>query len=231
MFHKLQSEPVVSVSHPRSLSSGTLANSWLKYQQKRKCKLRITSLPTSSTVASSTARQHNRKTSTETTKALLGVRELDLCHLIQARWTQKTNPQLKFPGGTFVWSKYDVSMEVCGYLLKEMRDHANLEMMREYIKSANIFIESLIFVQYLAELVVEAFNPVWYQLDATVIFPSMSENMRLNKLIARSQAQALSVVFDLDTFEMERSTSCQNFISHESVIKQSPLSMEESMFP
>lgn len=53
-------------------------------------------------------------------------------------------------------------MELCGYqeLLKEMRDYANLEMMREDITSAKIFIESLILVPDLAELLFEAFNPV-----------------------------------------------------------------------
>lgn len=50
----------------------------------------------------------------------------------------------------------DIAMEVSGYLLEELRDPQNYEMMKMDLEHANIFIGSLIFVQDLAELVVSA---------------------------------------------------------------------------
>ncbi|KAI0564927.1 magnesium chelatase subunit H [Gracilaria domingensis] len=76
----------------------------------------------------------------------------------------------------------DISMEVCGYLLEELRDPVNYQMLKDDLEDANIFIGSLIFVQDLAELVVSAVKPVRDRLDACVIFPSMPDVMRLNKL-------------------------------------------------
>lgn len=76
----------------------------------------------------------------------------------------------------------NISMEVSGYLLEELRDPANYEMLKNDLNEANIFIGSLIFVQDLAELVVNAVKPVRDRLDACVIFPSMPDVMRLNKL-------------------------------------------------
>ncbi|CAN8073828.1 unnamed protein product [Agarophyton chilense] len=75
-----------------------------------------------------------------------------------------------------------ISMELCGYLLEELRDPVNYRMLKADLESANIFIGSLIFVQDLAELVVDAVKPVRDRLDACVIFPSMPDVMRLNKL-------------------------------------------------
>lgn len=86
-------------------------------------------------------------------------------------------------------SNPDVSMEVSGYLLEELRDPANYEMLKKDLESANIFIGSLIFVQDLAELVVSAVNPVRDRLDACVIFPSMPDVMRLNKLGSFTMSQ------------------------------------------
>ncbi|PXF43309.1 Magnesium-chelatase subunit ChlH, chloroplastic [Gracilariopsis chorda] len=76
----------------------------------------------------------------------------------------------------------NISMEVSGYLLEELRDPANYQMLKNDLEEANIFIGSLIFVQDLAELVVNAVKPVRDRLDACVIFPSMPDVMRLNKL-------------------------------------------------
>eukprot|EP00177_Eucheuma_denticulatum_P000624 GFKZ01001120.1.p1 GENE.GFKZ01001120.1~~GFKZ01001120.1.p1 ORF type:complete len:1464 (+),score=227.16 GFKZ01001120.1:509-4393(+) len=76
----------------------------------------------------------------------------------------------------------NISMEVSGYLLEELRDPANYEMFKKDLEDANIFIGSLIFVQDLAELVVGAVKPMRENLDACIIFPSMPDVMRLNKL-------------------------------------------------
>ncbi|EME31620.1 magnesium chelatase subunit H [Galdieria sulphuraria] len=79
-------------------------------------------------------------------------------------------------------SDRNISFQVSGYLLEELRSAENLEMFKKDIASANIFIGSLIFVQELAEKVVEAVQPYRDQLDACIVFPSMPEVMRLNKL-------------------------------------------------
>lgn len=76
----------------------------------------------------------------------------------------------------------NLSVEVSGYLLEELRDPANVELLKKDLSEANIFIGSLIFVQDLAEIVVEAVTPFRDSLDACVVFPSMPDVMRLNKL-------------------------------------------------
>merc|ERR1719258_47123 len=82
-----------------------------------------------------------------------------------------------------------VCFEVSGYLLEELRDAKNLAMMKEDVESANIFIGSLIFIEELAEKIVEVVSPLREQLDACLIFPSMPAVMRLNKLGTFSMAQ------------------------------------------
>ena len=49
--------------------------------------------------------------------------------------------------------------EVSGYLLEELRDAKNLAMLKEDVESANIFIGSLIFIEELAEKIVEVVAP------------------------------------------------------------------------
>lgn len=83
----------------------------------------------------------------------------------------------------------NISVEVSGYLLEELRNKENLEQFRKDISEANVFIGSLIFVQDLAELVVSVVQPERERLDACVIFPSMPDVMRLNKLGTFSMAQ------------------------------------------
>eukprot|EP00172_Hildenbrandia_rubra_P001173 Plantae.Rhodophyta-Hildenbrandia_rubra.ctg173.p1 GENE.Plantae.Rhodophyta-Hildenbrandia_rubra.ctg173~~Plantae.Rhodophyta-Hildenbrandia_rubra.ctg173.p1 ORF type:complete len:1372 (+),score=252.95 Plantae.Rhodophyta-Hildenbrandia_rubra.ctg173:7089-11204(+) len=83
----------------------------------------------------------------------------------------------------------NVSMEVCGYLLEELRDDKNFEALKKDLADANIFIGSLIFVQDLAEKVVEAVSEVRERIDACIIFPSMPEVMKLNKLGSFSMSQ------------------------------------------
>lgn len=82
-----------------------------------------------------------------------------------------------------------MSFEVSGYLLEELRDTQNYAQFQKDLETANVFIGSLIFVQDLAEKVVEAVQPQRERLDACVIFPSMPDVMRLNKLGTFTMAQ------------------------------------------
>jgi len=75
-----------------------------------------------------------------------------------------------------------VVVEVHGFLLEELRDDKNFAMFKEQVAQANIFIGSLIFVEELANKVIEVVEPERERLDACVIFPSMPAVMRLNKL-------------------------------------------------
>jgi len=83
----------------------------------------------------------------------------------------------------------DLAIEIKGYLIEELRDSENYEGLKQAIAEANIFIASLIFIEDLADKVVEAVAPHRDRLDAAVIFPSMPQVMRLNKLGSFSMAQ------------------------------------------
>ncbi|MEB3355173.1 MAG: magnesium chelatase subunit H [Synechococcales bacterium] len=82
-----------------------------------------------------------------------------------------------------------VAIEISGYLLEELRSPENYEAFEQDVASANIFIASLIFIEELADKVVEAVTPHRDRLDAAVVFPSMPQVMRLNKLGSFSMAQ------------------------------------------
>jgi magnesium chelatase subunit H len=82
-----------------------------------------------------------------------------------------------------------VAIEVSGYLIEELRDTDNFEAFKQDVAAANIFVASLIFIEDLADKVVEAVAPVRDNLDAAVVFPSMPQVMRLNKLGVFSMAQ------------------------------------------
>ncbi|MBO9999439.1 MAG: magnesium chelatase subunit H [Cyanobacteria bacterium SID2] len=82
-----------------------------------------------------------------------------------------------------------LAIEISGYLIEELRDPENYENFKKDVAEANIFIASLIFIEDLAEKVVAAVEPVRDQLDAAVVFPSMPEVMRLNKMGSFSMAQ------------------------------------------
>eukprot|EP00249_Psilotum_nudum_P012647 c23899_g1_i1 orf=246-4517(+) len=75
-----------------------------------------------------------------------------------------------------------LNVEVVGYLLEELRDKGNYEMFKNDVSDANIFIGSLIFVEELAQKVKVAVEAERSRLDAVLVFPSMPEVMRLNKL-------------------------------------------------
>ncbi|BAZ44127.1 magnesium chelatase subunit H [Chondrocystis sp. NIES-4102] len=83
----------------------------------------------------------------------------------------------------------NLAVELSGYLIEELRDEENYNNFKNDVAQANIFIASLIFVEDLAQKVVEAVTPYRDNLDAAVVFPSMPEVMRLNKLGSFSMAQ------------------------------------------
>merc|ERR1712238_253826 len=94
----------------------------------------------------------------------------------------------------------NMAVECVGYLLEELRNDDAYEQFKLDVNDANIFIGSLIFVQELAEKVVEVVAPAREKnLDACLIFPSMPEVMRLNKVgsfTMKNLGQSKSVVAD-----------------------------------
>ncbi|MTJ09741.1 magnesium chelatase subunit H [Anabaena sp. UHCC 0204] len=82
-----------------------------------------------------------------------------------------------------------VAIEISGYMIEELRNSENYEELKRDIASANIFIASLIFIEDLAQKVVAAVEPHRDNLDVSVVFPSMPEVMRLNKMGSFSLAQ------------------------------------------
>ena len=82
-----------------------------------------------------------------------------------------------------------IGIELNGYLIEELRDPQNFEDFKKDIASADVFIASLIFIEDLAQKVVEAVEPHRDSLKAAVVFPSMPEVMRLNKLGSFTMAQ------------------------------------------
>ncbi|EGB06326.1 hypothetical protein AURANDRAFT_65714 [Aureococcus anophagefferens] len=90
-----------------------------------------------------------------------------------------------------------VGVECVGYLLEELRDEANVAAFKKDVAEANVFIGSLIFVQELAEVVRDVVEAERDRLDAVLVFPSMPEVMRLNKVggfTMASLGQSKSVV-------------------------------------
>jgi len=82
-----------------------------------------------------------------------------------------------------------LAIEISGYLIEELRNPKNYDDLKRDIAEANIFIASLIFIEDLAEKVVEAVTPHRDNLDVAVVFPSMPQVMRLNKMGSFSMAQ------------------------------------------
>ena len=83
----------------------------------------------------------------------------------------------------------NVAIEISGYLIEELRDPTNYENFKKDISEANIFIASLIFLEDLADKLVAAVEPYRDHLDVAVVFPSMPQVMRLNKMGSFSMAQ------------------------------------------
>eukprot|EP00897_Mesotaenium_endlicherianum_P008092 jgi/Mesen1/7310/ME000374S06668 len=86
-------------------------------------------------------------------------------------------------------TRKDVNIEVVGYLVEELRDSDNYASFKQDLSDANIFIGSLIFVEELAQKVKEVVEKERERLDAVLVFPSMPEVMRLNKLGTFSMSQ------------------------------------------
>ena len=82
-----------------------------------------------------------------------------------------------------------IGIELNGYLIEELRDTNNYESFKKDIENADLFVASLIFIEDLAQKVVEAVEPHKDSLKAAVVFPSMPEVMRLNKLGTFSMSQ------------------------------------------
>ncbi|MBM5807987.1 MAG: DUF3479 domain-containing protein, partial [Cyanobacteria bacterium M_surface_10_m2_179] len=82
-----------------------------------------------------------------------------------------------------------LAIDLCGYLIEELRDPTNYADFCADVAEADVFIGSLIFIEDLAQKVVEAVAPHRDRLKAAVVFPSMPEVMRLNKLGTFSMAQ------------------------------------------
>ncbi|MEB3338096.1 MAG: magnesium chelatase subunit H [Leptolyngbyaceae bacterium] len=83
----------------------------------------------------------------------------------------------------------NLAVEISGYLLEELRDPANYQAFEQDVAAANVFIASLIFIEDLADKVVAAVEPHRDRLDVAVVFPSMPQVMRLNKMGTFSMAQ------------------------------------------
>ncbi len=83
----------------------------------------------------------------------------------------------------------NLAIEISGYLLEELRSPENYEAFQQDVAKANVFIASLIFIEELAEKVVAAVEPHRDHLDVAVVFPSMPQVMRLNKMGSFSMAQ------------------------------------------
>ena len=82
-----------------------------------------------------------------------------------------------------------LAVDLSGYLIEELRDPDNYADFCADVAEADVFIASLIFIEDLAGKVVEAVAPHRERLKAAVVFPSMPEVMRLNKLGTFSMAQ------------------------------------------
>lgn len=83
----------------------------------------------------------------------------------------------------------NIAIEISGYLIEELRNPENVEALKRDVAEANIFIASLIFIEDLAEKVVAAVEPYRDSLDVAVVFPSMPQVMRLNKMGSFSMSQ------------------------------------------
>ena len=82
-----------------------------------------------------------------------------------------------------------IGVELSGYLIEELRNPENYEEFERDMEEANIFIGSLVFIEDLADKIVATVTPHRDRLDAAVVFPSMPQVMRLNKLGSFSMAQ------------------------------------------
>merc|ERR1719487_153253 len=110
-------------------------------------------------------------------------------------------------------TQQNVAVECSGYILEELRDPKNYEKFKREVAEANIFIGSLIFVQELADKVVEAVEPMREKLDAVCVFPSMPAVMKLNKIgsfTMASMGQSKNVISQFMKKNKPKGTSFQD---------------------
>ena len=81
-----------------------------------------------------------------------------------------------------------LAIQVNGYLIEDLRNAENYELFKADLADANVFIGSLIFIDDIAQKIVAAVEPVRDKLDVCLVFPSMPEVMRLNKMGSLSMA-------------------------------------------
>jgi magnesium chelatase subunit H len=81
-----------------------------------------------------------------------------------------------------------LAVEVSGYLLEELRNPENFAAFEADVAQADVFIASLIFLEDLADKIVAAVEPHRDRLGVAVVFPSMPQVMRLNKMGSFSMA-------------------------------------------
>ena len=65
-----------------------------------------------------------------------------------------------------------IGIELNGYLIEELRDTSNYESFKKDIKNADLFVASLIFIEDLAQKVVEAVEPHKDSLKACLLYTS-----------------------------------------------------------
>jgi magnesium chelatase subunit H len=82
----------------------------------------------------------------------------------------------------------NLAVEVSGYLLEELRNPENFAAFEADVAQADVFIASLIFLEDLADKIVAAVEPHRDRLGVAVVFPSMPQVMRLNKMGSFSMA-------------------------------------------
>jgi magnesium chelatase subunit H len=97
-----------------------------------------------------------------------------------------------------------IAVEISGYLIEELRNPENYAEFQQDISEANIFIASLIFLEDLADKLVAAVEPYRDRLDVAVVFPSMPQVMRLNKMGSFSLAQIGQSKSMIGTFMKKR---------------------------
>jgi magnesium chelatase subunit H len=79
-------------------------------------------------------------------------------------------------------SNPNMAVEISGYLIEELRDPQNYADFQQSMAEANVFIASLIFLEDLADKLVAAVQPHRDRLDVAIVFPSLPQVMRLNKM-------------------------------------------------
>ncbi len=75
-----------------------------------------------------------------------------------------------------------LAVDVKGYLIEELRDPERYAEFRNDVANADIFFASMIFIEDLANKIVDAVKPHVATLKASVIFPCMPQVMRLSKV-------------------------------------------------